>query len=141
MKFRDDYWFLSNMFVSPIEYKGIKYLCVEGAFQAQKCPERASEFTHLRGFEAKKLGKTVKLRKDWGDVRVPIMLELLEIKFSKPELQKKLIATGDLELIEDNEWRDTFWGKCHGKGRNMLGRLLMVVRDELQAIPNPQKPL
>ena len=129
MKFRDDYWFLSNMFVSPIEYKGIKYLCVEGAFQAQKCPERASEFTHLRGFEAKKLGKTVKLRKDWGDVRVPIMLELLEIKFSKPELQKKLIATGDLELIEDNEWRDTFWGKCHGKGRNMLGRLLMVVKN------------
>lgn len=138
MKFRDDYWFLSNMYVSPITYKGIKYLCVEGAFQAQKCPERALEFTHLRGFEAKKLGKTVKLRKDWEDVRVPIMLELLEIKFSKPELQKKLIDTGDIELIEDNEWRDTFWGKYHGKGINMLGRLLMIVRDELQ---DPQKPL
>lgn len=138
MKFRDDFWFLSNMFVSPITYKGIKYLCVEGAFQAQKCPDRAEEFTHLRGFEAKKLGRAVKIRKDWGDVRVPIMLELLEIKFSNPELQKKLIATGDIELIEDNEWRDTFWGKYHGKGRNMLGRLLMVVRDELQ---DPQKPL
>jgi predicted NAD-dependent protein-ADP-ribosyltransferase YbiA (DUF1768 family) len=44
-----------------------------------------------------------------------------------------LLETGDAELIEGNDWGDTFWGVCGGKGNNFLGKLLMEVRKELRS--------
>jgi hypothetical protein len=41
-----------------------------------------------------------------------------------------LLATGDMELIEDNDWDDTYWGVCNGAGENNLGKLLMKIRAE-----------
>lgn len=42
------------------------------------------------------------------------------------------LATGDRELIEDS-WRDDFWGWGPNRdGKNMLGKLWMEVRAELQ---------
>lgn len=43
------------------------------------------------------------------------------------------MLTGDAELIEGNNWGDTFWGVCNGRGENMLGKLLMEIRDYLRA--------
>lgn len=43
--FKGKYFFLSNFYMADVEYNGIKYLNNEAAFQAQKCPERAHEFT------------------------------------------------------------------------------------------------
>jgi len=61
------------------------------------------------------------------------MEELLFIKFGgkEPLLTRALIATGDTELIEGNDWEDTFWGVCNGMGENNLGKLLMKVRQSL----------
>ena len=56
------------------------------------------------------------------------MLELLHLKFRHPVLKDQLLATGDVELIEGNDWGDEFWGVCCGKGSNNLGKLLMLVR-------------
>ncbi|NGT90448.1 NADAR family protein [Clostridium perfringens] len=47
------------------------------------------------------------------------------------ELRRKLIATGDKYLEEGNTWNDTYLGVCKGKGRNMLGKILMRVRSEI----------
>ena len=40
-----------------------------------------------------------------------------------------LKATGDAVLVEGNWWRDDFWGVYEGKGQNILGKILMIVRD------------
>ena len=46
----------------------------------------------------------------------------------------KLLDTGDTELIEGNNWHDTFWGVCKGKGQNNLGKILMEVRKDIRLI-------
>ena len=80
----------------------------------------------------KRFGKTIKLRLDWEEVKVQIMLGLLRQKFKKgSSLGNRLLATGNQKLIEGNTWGDTFWGVCQGKGLNVLGKLLMQVRDEI----------
>jgi hypothetical protein len=86
--------------------------------------------------EARKIGK-YKLPKEVIDPRfesnrLRIMLDLLLDKFSDKRLKKKLLATGKAKLIEGNWWGDIYWGVCKGKGKNMLGRLLMLVREELR---------
>jgi hypothetical protein len=81
--------------------------------------------------EAKRLGKTILLRKHWEEVKVYIMLHLLKQKFAVPVLRDELLATGDAQLIEGNTWGDIYWGVCGGVGKNVLGMLLMQVRDEL----------
>ena len=83
--------------------------------------------------QAKKYGKTVELRKDWEDVKLSIMEEIIREKFIyDPDLVKMLLDTGDKELIEGNNWNDTFWGMCRGKGENHLGKILMKLREELR---------
>lgn len=48
------------------------------------------------------------------------------------DLRKKLLATGDAELVENNTCGDVFWGICDGVGENHLGKILMLVRDRLK---------
>ena len=53
--------------------------------------------------------------------------------YQNDDLADCLVDTGDQPLIEGNTWGDRFWGVCGGTGMNHLGRLLMEVREELQA--------
>lgn len=76
------------------------------------------------------MGRHVKLRKDWNAIKTDVMLSLVRGKFQWPELQKKLLATGDAYLEEGNTWSDTCWGVCDGRGENRLGKILMQVREE-----------
>jgi ribA/ribD-fused uncharacterized protein len=127
------YEFLSNMYPCTIVTKeGAIFSCTESAYQANKIIPFDKSFTALNGFQAKKLGrKFTNIRKDWEQVKVPIMKELLELKFAKGSpLAKRLLALQE-EIVEDNTWGDTFWGRCNGIGDNMLGKLLMEVRESL----------
>lgn len=136
--FRGQYAFLSNMYNCKITYNGLTFLSSEAAFHAQKCPERASEFTNLDPSAAKKLGRSVELRSDWEDIKVQIMTEIVEQKFLQHnKLKEKLVATGDAELIEGNWWYDTFWGVCTNRkydhvGENNLGKILMKLREKFK---------
>ena len=133
-KFNGDYEFLSNFYECPITYKGITYRNAEAAYQAQKCPERAHEFSNLTGAEAKKLGREVPLRNWWEQLKVYEMKNILEEKFQQnPELKQKLIDTKTMFIEEGNWWGDTFWGVCTNKkynheGENQLGKILMQKR-------------
>ena len=133
--FSGEYRFLSNMFPCEVTFEGFTYPCSESAFQAAKCLDvtERMKFTSLTGFEAKKKGKKVRLRKDWENVKVDVMYKVLKSKFSDPILRKKLLDTKDAELVEGNHWFDTFWGvdMYSGVGKNVLGNLLMKVRSEL----------
>jgi len=131
-QFRGPYYFLSNFYPAVVEVDGIRYENNEAAFQAQKQPERAKEFASLPPNEAKRLGRRVNLRPDWEAVKLEVMTDVVRAKFTQNEdLRKKLLATGEAELIEGNHWGDTYWGVCRGKGRNELGKILMKIRREL----------
>jgi ribA/ribD-fused uncharacterized protein len=133
--FRGESSFLSNMSSSPVELGGVKYPTVEHAFQAAKTTdpvERAKILAAKTPSEAKRIGKTVTLRKDWDKKKLEVMEKALRAKFEQnPELKKKLINTGDADLIEGNDWGDRFWGQVNGTGQNNLGKLLMKIRNEL----------
>ena len=135
MRFRNEYWFLSNMYPCSIWYEGAldgKYIfrSVETIFQMMKCDDDNEKkgFELLNGFEAKKRGRRVKLRDDWNEIKLDVMRDILEVKFSIPDLRNKLIRVND-EIVEDNNWGDRYWGRCNGIGKNMLGKLLMEIRD------------
>lgn len=136
LSFRDENYFLSNMFPCNVVYDGLTYCSAEAAFQASKTldVEERKKFTNISGYDAKKLGRTVKLRSDWENVKIGIMQEILEAKFTNPDLKEKLASTGKVRLVEGNTWRDTFWGvdARTGKGMNVLGNLLMDIRNEIQ---------
>lgn len=133
MKFRNEYWFLSNMFPCELQVNGLTFTCAESCFQSFKTtdPEERKRFQNLNGFDAKKLGRKIKLRPDWNDIRIDVMKAVIKVKFKQhPELTKKLISIKE-PIVEDNTWNDTFWGVCNGKGANNLGKILESVRDSL----------
>ena len=72
-------------------------------------------------------------RTDWDLIKVDIMKEILREKAHQHEyVRRKLLATGDRELVE-NSWRDDFWGWGPNKdGRNQLGKLWMEIRSEIR---------
>ena len=110
------------------------------ALKSGEYPDPA--FTNLNGAAAKKLGRTVKLRPDWNEVKLSVMLEVLRHKFNQnPDLADKLLATGDTLLQEGNTWHDYYWGVCNGKGENNLGKLLMLVRQELREAKPKARPV
>jgi ribA/ribD-fused uncharacterized protein len=74
------------------------------------------------------------IRPDWKKVNVKIMHKVVKAKFEQhKDLKKLLLSTENRELIENSK-TDRFWGVGKdGKGQNMLGEVLMQVRDELRA--------
>jgi ribA/ribD-fused uncharacterized protein len=86
--------------------------------------------------EAKKEGGKLARRPDWEQVKFQVMEDCVRYKFAHhPELKAQLLATGDAELIEGNDWGDKIWGVFHGEGENRLGKILMKIRAELRATP------
>lgn len=126
--------FLSNFYACEILLDGEMYPSVEHAYQAAKTLDVDQRETIRRtaaASYAKRLGRRVTLRKDWEHVKLTIMLGLLRQKFQDERLRRLLLRTAPLTLIEGNNWNDTYWGVCDGKGDNHLGRLLMQVREEI----------
>lgn len=136
--FNGPYAWLSNFYPAAVKLDGVVYVTLEHAFQAAKtldpAERREIQLCSSPG-QAKRLDRKVKLRRDWESVKVAVMRGLLRNKFTDSDLARLLRDTGDCELIEGNSWNDRFWGVCGGVGKNWLGRLLMEVRKELQAVP------
>lgn len=139
--FDGKYAFLSNFYSSPIAPfdDGIVYPTVEHAFQAYKTTDinkRKEIAAQPTPGKAKRLGRHVKMRDDWREIRIDVMYIALKEKFRDLELRTKLLATGNAELVEGNTWSDNFWGDCHCpkcrdiKGENNLGKLLMKIRED-----------
>lgn len=134
-KFRGMYFFLSNFYPCKMMHDGIEYPTAEHAYQAAKTFNKVvrvqiADMKTAR--EAKRRGLSLPLRKDWEEVKVFIMEEILRRKFSDDrKLKQQLVSTGDATLVEGNDHNDTFWGVCNGVGDNQLGLLLMKIRNEL----------
>lgn len=138
-EFKGKYSFLSNFHRCHVFMDNKWYPSVENAYQAAKTYSMSERvvFETCTSGKAKKLGRKLKLRSDWEQAKIPIMLNLLRSKFQDKELCRLLLATGNEELIEGNWWHDYFWGVCLGVGENWLGKLLMQVRRELCSSMTP----
>ena len=133
--FGDGNWFLSNFFPCKVEYGGIIYPTIEHAFQAAKTLDKdlRMQISHMKSpNEAKAAGRSLKLRPDWEKIKNDVMYKLLRLKFEQPYFRRRLLGTGSVLLIEGNWWHDTYWGVYEGRGQNMLGRMLMRIRQELK---------
>ena len=135
MLFRGKYSFLSNMHPAPVILDDMTFPNVENAYQAAKCADKSymASFISMTAVEAKHAGRRVVVRSDWDTVKASIMDNLLRQKFAHSSLKQKLIDLSDDEIVEDNYWGDTYWGRCNGKGENVLGQLLMNIREECRA--------
>lgn len=141
--FTGEYRFLSNFYEVPVAY-GAWYPNAECAYQAQKTTDMKLRevFQNLSAYAAKSLGRSLKLRDDWEQVKDQEMLAIVRRKFQQPTLREKLGHTGYKYLVEGNNWHDVYWGVCDGKckhipqhpgiamGRNVLGKILEQVRSE-----------
>lgn len=133
--------FLSNFYPAVLLWEGMFFATSEHAFNAGKTldiEERIWIASAPTPQEAKQRGRSVQLRPDWDTVeRYAVMSEVLRAKFTcRNERVQRLLSTGDMLLVEGNDWHDTHWGRCscrrHGYGDNHLGRLLMQLREELR---------
>jgi len=141
VQFTAQYAFLSNFAPCEVMLDGVAYPSVEHAYQAAKTLEmpRRKAFTTGTSGQAKSLGRSLIIRKDWDSVRVSVMTDLLRQKFNTPRYKKMLLATGDAYLEEGNWWGDTFWGVDEKLGgKNTLGILLMKLRSELSSQEDAQ---
>lgn len=136
-QFQGEYRWLSNFYQSQIELRGVVFPSAEAAYQASKVINCAldSVFCKLTPGQAKKVGKYVRMREDWDEVKFEIMDMVLRIKFQDKDLRARLLATGDAELYEGNSWGDKLWGVDWQtlEGENKLGKLLMKLRDEYRS--------
>lgn len=127
-RFIGPYRYLSNFYIEP---DGTH---VEGEYQESKCLRDSDrqKFKGLGPSEAKKLGRNVWMRGDWEEIKDQVMYDLVLQKFQDHrDLRLKLLSTSPAKLIEGNSWGDKYWGVCDGVGENVLGRILMFVREEL----------
>lgn len=139
-EFSGEYRWLSNFWpVKITRNDGITYPSAEHAYVAAKVldlPTRRALAAIGTAGQVKRAGRALDLRGDWDRVKEIEMLSILRLKFSNQGLAERLRATGSIELIEGNTWGDTYWGVCRGIGRNVLGKLLMQVRSEINQCPS-----
>lgn len=133
------YGFLSNLHKAQIEFEGITFPTSEHAYQFGKFRDEStrdwamkSPKPHLLAILSHNLFSW-DIVSNWSKIKVNRMEEILRVKFQDIELRKKLLDTGGSILIEDSK-TDSFWGiGKKGKGKNMLGELLMKIRDEIRS--------
>ncbi|MFE4713310.1 NADAR family protein [Paenibacillus sp. NPDC056722] len=132
------YGCFSNFAKYPIELEGKTWPTSEHYFQAKKfAGTEHEEQVRLAPtpMEAARMGRerSRPLRTDWEQVKVEIMLEALTAKIGQhPEVRNILVSTGDCILIEHTK-NDAYWGdNGDGTGQNMLGQLLMQIRNGLE---------
>jgi ribA/ribD-fused uncharacterized protein len=137
--YEQDFYVLSNFSAFTLMWKGNLYDTSEAAYHSEKFAERDLRVRICNApsaHEAFKLAETWRdsRRPDWDAVKVDIMRDILRAKADQHEyVRRKLLDTGDRELIE-NSWRDDYWGWGPNRdGQNMLGKLWMEVRAELRA--------
>jgi ribA/ribD-fused uncharacterized protein len=138
----DPYGEFSNFAPFPITLGGKVWPTSEHYFQAQKYAgtehEKAIRQTRSPMIAAR-MGRDRKkpLRRDWEAVKNDIMREAVRAKFIQyPELATLLVGTADAVLVEHTA-EDSYWSDAgDGSGKNMLGQILMQVRDELRQVKN-----
>ena len=135
---------LTNYFVCDVVVDGIKYMSGEAAYHSQKFIDEdiRKVMSKLTPDESKRCSRVLSrlVRKDWENVKYNLMKKVVKEKFRQnKDCLEELLGTKNLELIEDSTGRhDNIWGYCtcsecrNLEHQNLLGKILMEVRDELK---------
>lgn len=135
-----EYYVFDNFSSFQVEYNGVLYPTAEHAYQAAKfvnsAPEIAQQIAKAKSaHEALKIAEANDGKKDsdWAAKAEKVMKEILLCKVNQHEyVKRKLLQSGDREIIEDS-WRDSTWGwGADHQGQNKLGKLWMEICMELQ---------
>lgn len=134
----DEYGCFSNFAAYPIELNGQIWPTSEHYFQGQKFAGTEHE-EHVRQepspMIAARMGRDRKrpLRSDWDEVKDDIMREAVRAKFLQhADLRDVLLSTEGANIVEHTT-NDAYWGDGgDGSGKNMLGRILMEIREEIR---------
>ncbi len=142
--YEHDYYVLSNFSSFRVRYRGLDFDTSEQAYHWAK-------FADLGGWDAEGAAMAIRYARsahdafkiaalnkiyrwpDWDSRKREVMKQILLAKVTQHEyVMKKLMDTGDRELIEDS-WRDNVWGWGPNRdGQNLLGKLWMEIRAELR---------
>jgi ribA/ribD-fused uncharacterized protein len=140
--------FLSNFYLTEVEFEGHIYPSSEHAYMSAKSDEKVEidgktynwkEYCRRKDVRPGKIkgeSRFLTLPDNWDTLKLDVMYRCLVSKFSKEPLRGWLLATGT-QIIQEGNWHgDKFWGVdlrvTPNVGENNLGKLLMRVRDELK---------
>jgi GTP cyclohydrolase II len=129
----DEYGGFSNFSNHMFSLEGKSWRTSEHYYQAQKFKRDSLEYRTVQyaktANEAKVIAHSYKYHyQDWNKKRIYFMHNGLIEKFRQNlNLQQDLLNTKESYIVE-NANDDDYWGV----GKNILGRLLMYVRDELR---------
>jgi ribA/ribD-fused uncharacterized protein len=133
------YGCFSNFSAHGFELDGLYWRTSEHYFQAQKFAGTEHVEAIRRATSPKiaaEMGRSRErpLRVDWEQVKDDVMRKAVMAKFeAHADIRAILLGTGDAQIVE-NAPGDYYWG-CgkDGSGKNMLGQILMEIRDLLSA--------
>ncbi|MFN0137420.1 MAG: NADAR domain-containing protein [Phycisphaerae bacterium] len=141
---KERYGGLSNMAGGfPLRVNGIVILSAEALYQACRFPHRPEIQQKIIEQKSPMTAKMVSkphrgdTRTDWDAIRIRVMRWVLRVKLAQhwSAFGDLLLATDDQNIVEDSR-RDDFWGAVRENGTlvgmNVLGRLLMELRQELR---------
>ena len=145
----------SNFYPSQIKMGKHVFFCVEQAFHFVHAKTMNKDLLATKIYLSrdvryiKQLGTEMGTSDVWDGKKYDVMYACIKRKFEQNEdLQKLLLKSGDLELVEATP--DTLWGcgatlssnvlrKREWRGRNKQGEILMVVREELRQRNNRRR--
>lgn len=148
LKTKEGFGGLSNMAGGyPVKINGIHIRSSEALYQACRFPHlpKVQEIIlqQTSPMTAKMKSKPFRKdsRSDWDKVRVAIMRWSLRVKLAHnmDSFGRLLLATKEKPIVEESR-KDSYWGAKPKEetilvGQNVLGRLLMELREELKQLP------
>lgn len=139
--FTPAYYPLDNFSAHAISLWGTEFPTAEHAFQWKKFNDKKDISEEIFRAKSPHLVKNISdIHKseqptNWHEKKVQVMEEILRVKAEQHEdVRDMLKKTGDRIIIE-NSPVDNFWGiGADGNGQNMVGKIWMKIRDELNLI-------
>lgn len=137
------YGVFSNLYKRPIIFEGVEYQTSEHAYQAGKARKESVKKWLMDAPSPSLLAMAAHglyvwdISPDWSKTKFDRMRGVLLAKFTQhDDLRELLMSTENARLVEvakvDNAV-NRLWGEFNGVGKNMLGVLLMELRDKLRA--------
>lgn len=137
------YGAFSNLYRREFAFEGEVYPTAEHAYQAGKARKPEVREWLMSAPSPALLAMAAHglyywdIAPGWSKNKFDRMKRILRTKFSTfDDLRELLLGTGDRRLVETattDSQVNRLWGEVNGQGKNMLGVLLMEVRDELRA--------
>jgi len=133
------FYCFSNFSSFQVDIWSKTWMTSEHAYQAQKFITREDIQEKIQcarsAHDAKVIARehAFEVHGGWEKEKIVVMMDICQAKLEQhPFIQKRLLETGDREIIEDSS-KDSFWGwGPDKKGENNLGKIWMTLRAEME---------